>query len=310
MTRAELLVDARATLGECPLWCERSRSLTWTDIDGATLTRWYEADGSVREWKLPERVGSFALCEGASPLDSSQLLLGLASGVALFDLETEVLGTLTPVEADNPATRINDGRCDRQGRFVFGMYAAGRNALPGHFYRVDAGRVDGSRVDAGLHIERLPLPPAAVANSIAFSPDGARLYFTDTPTREIMCCDYFADGRIGAPRRFVRVPESEGFPDGSTVDADGGLWNAQWRGRCVVRYDTEGRVTDRIELPASQITCPAFGGATLERLFATSARVTLSDDALRSEPQAGGVFAAAPGRRGLPEHRFKTDLRP
>ena len=336
----EVLVDARAALGECPLWCERSRSLTWTDIDSATLTRWHEADGSVREWKLPERVGSFALCEGgapsgASPRDvsmpgssmpgatmpgasprgapmpgASTLLLGLASGVALFDLETETLGAITPIEADNPATRINDGRCDRQGRFVFGMYAAGRDAAPGHFYRVDAGGAGGSRADGKLRVERLPLPPAAVANSIAFSPDGSRLYFTDTPTRRILCCDYFADGRIGTPRLFVRVPDAEGFPDGSTVDAEGGLWNAQWRGRCVVRYDTEGRVTDRIELPASQITCPAFGGANLERLFATSARGGLSDDALRSEPQAGGVFAALAGRRGLPEQRFKTDRRP
>ena len=295
MSAARLIVDAQAALGECPLWCERSATLTWTDIEGCTLTRWVETDGSLRTWALPERVGSFALCE--SP---SLLLLGLASGIALFDLATEALGNVVRVEADNPITRINDGRCDRQGRFVFGMFAPGRNPQPrGHFYRVDA----------KLNVERLPLPPAVVANSIAFSPDGSPMYFTDTPTRQIMCCDYFDDGRVGVPRRFVRVPDSEGFPDGTTVDAEGGLWNAQWRGNCVVRYDADGRMTDRIELPASQVTCPAFGGAAFDQLFATSARVTLDDDALRRELHAGGVFAIATNHRGLPEQRFITAAR-
>ena len=297
----ELIVDARAALGECPLWCERSATLTWTDIEGRTLTRWHEADGRLRTWALPDRVGSFAMCE--SP---SMLLLGLASGIALYNLDTEVLGNVVRVEADNPITRINDGRCDRQGRFVFGMFAPGRDLQPsGHFYRGNF-----YRVDAHLNVERLPLPAAVVANSIAFSPDGSRMYFTDTPTRQIMCCDYFDYGRIGTPRLFKELPDSEGFPDGSTVDAEGGLWNAQWRGGCVVRYDPQGRVSDRIALPASQVTCPAFGGTRLDRLYATTARVTLADGQLATEPHAGGVYAVATHHRGLPEARFATDARP
>ena len=288
----ELLVDAQARLGECVLWCDLTGSLYWTDIEGATLSRWQAADGRLSRWTLPERVGSFALCR-----QPSQLLLGLASGIALFDLEREALTPIVPIEAEHATTRINDGRCDAQGRFVFGMFNQASNAAPiGHFYRVNA----------DLAVERLALPPAAVANSIAFSPDGSLLYYADSPTREIHCCDYHADGRIGTPRLFARLSPSEGYPDGSTVDAEGGLWNARWQGHCVARYDSTGAQTARIAVPASQPTCVAFGGLLLDRLFITSARIGLDAATLRSEPNAGGVFAVYPGWRGLPEHRFAT----
>jgi L-arabinonolactonase len=290
---AELLVDAQAQLGECVLWCEQAAALYWTDIESATISRWSAADGRVRSWPLPERVGSFALCRRPS-----QLLLGLASGIALFDLESEALSPIIAVEADEPTTRINDGRCDAQGRFIFGMFNPAEAPI-GYFYRVDA----------QLGIERLPLPPVAVANSIAFSPDGSRLYFADSPTRTIQVADYAADGRIGVPKVFKRLATTDGYPDGSTVDADGGLWNAQWDGGCVVRYDSTGAETARLAVPTTRPTCVAFGGAAFERLFVSTARIGLSAEALRSQPGAGAVFALRPDQRGLPEHRFDTALR-
>ena len=295
MSAVELLVDARARLGECALWCDRTAALYWTDIEASTLSRWQLAGGNVRHWTLPERLGSFALCE-----QPSQLLLGLASGIALFDLENGALTPIIPVEPEHPDTRINDGRCDRQGRFVFSMFRQTPGAAPiSHCYRVTS----------DLVIERLPLPQMAVGNSIAFSPDGSRVYFTDSPTRVIQCADYHADGRIGAPRPFVRLPTHGGFPDGSTVDAEGGLWNAQWDGGCMVRYDEQGEETMRIALPTSRPTCAAFGGAALDRLFVTTARIGLGADRLQREPGAGGVFVVAqPGWRGLPESRFATAL--
>ncbi|WP_119154201.1 SMP-30/gluconolactonase/LRE family protein [Caldimonas tepidiphila] len=293
---AQLLVDSRSVLGECVLWCERSAVLYWTDIEGACLYGWQAADGFVRWWRMPERLGSFALCERPH-----QLLLGLASGIALIDLAREAMTPVVPVEPGTPTTRINDGRCDPQGRFVFGMFNQAPDGAPlGHFYRVDA----------ELRVERLPLPPVSVANSIAFSPDGSRMYFTDSPTREIRCAAYDAAGRIGTPRVFARLGAGEGEPDGSVVDAEGGLWNAQWDGGCVVRYAPDGSESARLALPASRPTCPAFGGPGLDRLFVSTARTGLDAAALRGQPHAGGVFALSPGWRGLPERRFATRLRP
>lgn len=291
-----LLVASQALLGECALWCDRRSALYWTDIEGSTVSRCDENGGDLQQWRLPDRVGSFALCA-----QDDHLLLGLASGIALFNLSTGALSDIVAVEPEQPTTRINDGRCDAQGRFVFGMFNGAPGAAPiGHFYRVTA----------QLQIERLPLPPAGVANSIAFSPDGTLMYFTDTWTRQIWCVDYHADGRIGTPRPFVRVPDVQGFPDGSAIDSDGGLWSAQWGGGCVVRYDRSGAETARIPLPASQPTCPAWGGAGFDRLFVTSARIGLDEAALRAQPTAGAVFGARTTRwRGLPEHRFVTERR-
>lgn len=291
---AELLVEAQCRLGECPLWCDRTAALYWTDIEGSNISRWREADGEIRNWAMPDRVGSFALCE-----QPDQLLLGLASGVALFNLATGAMSPIVPVETHHPGTRINDGRCDRQGRFVFGMFNGSPGAAPiSPFYRVTA----------RLEVEQLQLPLAGVANSIAFSPDGTLMYFTDTSTRHIQCVDYHEDGRIGSPRPFVRVPDWQGFPDGSAVDSEGGLWSAQWDGGCVVRYDSSGIDTARVPLPATRVTCPAFGGAELDRLFVTSARIGLDAPALRAQPTAGSVFAWSGAWRGLPEPRFVTDL--
>jgi L-arabinonolactonase len=284
-----LLVDARARLGECALWCEREAALWWTDIEGRTLSRWRSADGAVREWKMAERVGSFAFCAA-----DARLLLGLASGIALFDPESEQVSAFTPLEAGPAGLRINDGRCDRQGRFVFGLFHKAETAV-GHFYRIDA----------GMRIERLPLPPAGVANSIAFSPDGATMYYADSPGRTIFQVDYGVDGRLGEPRPFVTLAANEGYPDGSTVDAEGGLWNAQWDGGCLVRYDSAGQETDRILLPVSRPTCPAFGGNQLDELFVTTARIGLDEAALTMQPAAGAVFAIQTRRQGLPESRFQ-----
>jgi L-arabinonolactonase len=280
-----LVVDARNRLGECPLWCERSGTLYWTDIEGRTISRLLPG-GAVEHWTLPARVGSFAFCE-----NGTQLLLGLDTGIALFDTASGALSPIVPVEADLPATRINDGRCDRQGRFVFGMFNAPEEPVGG-FYRVHP----------DLRVERLPLPLAAVGNSIAFSPDGATMYYTDSPARMIWRLAY--GDQLGEPEVFVRLAKEEGFADGSCIDADGGLWNAQWEGSCVVRYDASGRETARLALPVTRPTCPAFGGADLSTLYVTSARGGLDKEALRAQPEAGGVFALQAGWRGLPESRF------
>lgn len=287
MSAVSIFAATRNRLGECPVWCDRKQALYWTDIEGSVLFR-MDAGGSLKRWDLPERLGSFALCESGP-----RLLLGLASGIALFNLDTGELGPVIPVDAGQPSTRINDGRCDRQGRFVFGMFNPAEAPI-GRFYRVHG----------DLRVEELPLPPAGVGNSIAFSPDGGTMYYADSPARTIWSVDYGADGTLGQPQVFRRLGEHEGYPDGSCVDALGGLWNAQWDGRCVVRYGADGTESERIQLPVSRPTCPALGGANLDQLLITSARIGLNASRLEAEPGAGGVVSVPTRYRGLPEQRF------
>lgn len=287
---AELLVHAKCELGEGATWCARSGRLYWVDISGKRLQRYDVREGKHLTWDMPERLACFALCE-----DERTLLLGLASQLAFFDLETGAIETIVEVEPGVP-TRLNDGRCDRQGRFVFGTkYEATPREAIGGFYRLNH----------DLTLERLPLPAPAISNSIAFSPDGATMYYCDSPTREIRACDYGADGTIANERTFVKLGDASGVPDGSTVDAEGGLWNAQWGGERVVRYGVDGVETERVKIPTAQPSCVTLGGALLDTLYVTSAREEMEEETLAREPHAGGVFSVRIGRQGLEEPRFQ-----
>jgi L-arabinonolactonase len=288
----QLVVDGRHTLGEGLVWNGRSGRLLWTDIEASVLWAHDPAAGTLERWPLPERLCSIALTHS-----DARLLLALESGLAFFDLPSGELTRICDVEAHLPSTRLNDGRCDRQGRFVFGVFNQDDDPKRpiGGFYRLNH----------DLSLERLPLGGVAIANSICFSLDGRTMYYCDSATREIRCCDYApGSGAIANPRVFAHADAAPGDPDGSTIDADGYLWNARWGAGQVVRFAPDGSVDRVLELPALQPTCPAFGGPGLDTLYVTSATANLPPAHLMAAPGSGGVFAHAPGVRGLPESRF------
>jgi sugar lactone lactonase YvrE len=113
-----------------------------------------------------------------------------------------------------------------------------------------------------------------------------------------------ATGNISHRRAFVQVTEEGVLPDGLTVDSEGYVWSAQWGGWRVIRYDPSGRVDRVIELPAQQISCPAFGGENLDELYITSAWSGLSAEAREKQPLAGALFRIKAGVRGIPEPKF------
>ena len=285
-------IAAGNTLGEGVVWCPSRQCLYWTDIPAATLwCHWPDTD-TTRTWALPERLACLALCER-----DTWLLLGLASRLAFLHLPSGEIHPIADVEEGLP-TRLNDGACDREGRFVFGTLHEPADGGPqrpvGSFYRLDT--------DLSLH--RLDLGNVAISNSLAFSPDGRTLYFCDSPTRTIRRCAYAEDGSVGAVEDWIDLARIDGEPDGSCVDADGGLWNAQWGMGRVVRYRPDGSEDVVVAVPAAQSTRPALGGPDLDTLYITSAHEGMTPAARRACPQAGHVFAARLAYRGLPEPRF------
>jgi len=233
---------------------------------------------------MPESIGCMAL--GPAP----RVLVGLASGLTWFDPLTERLERLAPIEADVPASRLNDGRCDRQGRLWVGsMHQAGAH---GSLYRCEQGSPP-----------RRMLTGITVPNTTAFSPDGRTMYFADSPTRCIRAFDLDpATGEIGVARVFATI--EAGVPDGATVDADGGLWVACWDGWRVVRFLPDGKRDCEIIMPVPRPTCCAFGGPDLSTLYVTSARTGLDAETLQRAPLSGGVFALRPGVSGIAEPLF------
>jgi L-arabinonolactonase len=288
----EVVVSGRNILGEGIVWSPSHRQVQWTDIHGKAFWTFDPETRAARSFALPERLACFA------PLGGWRILAGFASGLARFDLVSGERETIAAIEEDQTTTRLNDGTLDRQGRLVFGTMDESEPAKP-------IGRVwsfDGERARALLEGVR-------ISNSIAFSPDGRRMYFADTPQRVIWQYDYdIENGDLSNRRVFVEVARDRGFPDGSTVDEEGCLWNAEWGGGRVTRYTPDGRIDRAISLSCSQITCCAFGGKDLSTLYVTSARGGLDEKRLAREPEAGAMFAIDVGVSGLPDASF-TPLR-
>lgn len=242
-----------------------------------------------------------------APCASGRLLLGLATGLFVADgaavagaADGSMLAAapVADVERDLPSTRINDGRTDRAGNFVFGTMNEdeGHPAL-GSFYQWSTA--------AGLR--RLDLPRVGIANSIAFSPDGRTMYFCDSPTGRIMRCRYdAASAGVSEVREFATLAAGQGQPDGSIVDAEGCLWNAAWGAATVRRYRPDGSLDREIALPAKNPTCLVLGGAGLNELFITSARQDMSPAELERVPDAGGIYRAhVQHAAGLPDSLFQ-----
>ncbi len=281
--QAELLLDCRNQLGEGIRWNSEQQKLFWVDIQRAQLWALKLDDRSSETWDLPERIGSFAFRR------SGGLLVALESGLHSFEPESGEVTRLTSFEADLPSTRMNDGVCDRQGRFVVGgLDEQGLRPLSSVISYDGAGQLATLISDVGC------------TNSLAFSSDGTTMYFADTSDRYIYRYSYDpATGRPGDRNLFASLPPGGGRPDGSTVDAQDHLWNAEWGGSRVTCYDPAGAVVARVELPVSNITCCSFGGPDLTTLFITSARDGLSDAQLAAQPQAGSLFVCDLAAAGL-----------
>lgn len=274
----DLALPFGATLGEGLLW--QGGRWWWTDIESATLHAWRPGCAAPESCRLPDRLGSFAHTR------SGRVLLGLAKRLCIATLGDNLalmqLQTLSAVDAAEPRTRINDGRTDRRGYFVFGTLNEAKEKRPiASFYQFS--------LQHGLR--RLALPAVAIANSICFSLDGRTMYFCDSTTQRIQQCDYDAESaQVGNVRLFTQVDAVGASPDGSVIDAEGCLWNAQWGAGRVARYDPAGRLMGAWRTPAAHTTCPAIGGEDADQLMLTTARAELGRDALMAQPLSGSLF--------------------
>ena len=272
-----------ATLGEGPVWVERDAALWFVDIKQKKLHLFDPEDGKLASWDAPEQIG------WVLPADDGGLIAGLQDGLYRFDRATGAFTLLAEVEADLPGNRLNDAATDRKGRIWFGSMDDGEAAATGRFYRYDRGAI----ADAGL-------PPVAITNGPALSPDGRRLYHTDTLGKVIHVCDVAGDGTLSNSRPFVRFGPDEGYPDGPIVDSEGCLWTGLFAGWEARRYSPDGGWIETVRFPVSNITKLAFGGPDLRTVYATTAAKGLSARSLEAQPEAGNLFAFRADVAGAP----------
>jgi L-arabinonolactonase len=282
-------VSVGNTLGEGVLWDSLGKRAWWTDIQERRLYRYEPISHALEQFDLPERLGSFGFIEG-----SERIIAAFESGFAYYHPESATLEWISRPKHAAGNVRFNDGRVDRQGRFWAGSMVEGFGEPTGKLYCLAKG------------ISEEHLTGISICNSLCFSPDGRHMYFADSPRRTILKFVLDADtGALSNRLAFARTPRGA-FPDGSNVDSDGHLWNAQWGAGCVVRYAPDGTVSGRVELPVTQPTCVAFGGEAFDLLFVTSAREGLDAATLTTQPQAGDVFIFQTDITGCKESRYRV----
>jgi len=267
----EIAVRANAKLAEGPRWDAATGRLLWVDIEGCEL--------HVLESGEDRAIGLDAMVGVAAPTSSGAVLVALADRLALVDLADESVRTLVRLP-HGPALRSNDGACDAAGRFWIGTMGLDETPGAGALYRFDG------------RLERV-LDEVTLSNGIGWTRDDTCMYYIDSPVQRVDIFDFeVASGRIDDRRPFVSIDESEGIPDGLTVDDEGGVWVALYGGSCVHRYDESGRLDAVLEVPALNVTSCCFGGDDGRSLFVTTAAPD------------GNVYVTQPGVSGPPAHVF------
>jgi sugar lactone lactonase YvrE len=296
-TQVELVLDARNATGESPVWCVAEQALYWVDIPARKLFRMAIDGDEVTQWDAPEMLGCISQVAPIGP--GPNWIAGAETGIFLLvPGPGGQLGfkRLAAVDHAMPGMRFNDGRCDRQGRFLAGTMMMNMAPSP------RSGCVYSYQKSSGL---TQLLDGFITPNGMAFSPDGRTMYLSDShPSVQLVWAfDYDIDSGTPSNRRlFIDMNPLPGRPDGAAIDQDGCYWICGNDAGFVHRFTPEGKLDRSLPVPVKKPAMCAFGGAGLDTLFVTSIRPEGID--LSDQPLAGGVFALYPGVRGLPEPAF------
>jgi len=289
MAEVTCVLDARAELGECPVWAADEQALYWIDIRAPALHRLEPDTGATRTWHMPSRIGSFGLRA------SGGAVVALEDGFSLLDLDS---GELTFVAGPErvPGARFNDGKVSPEGRFFAGTMDEEQLSRPiAALYRLDP--------DLTMH---RVVGDLIVSNGLAWGHDGRTMFHSDSKGQVIWAYDYDPDSGSVSERRVVARPtEEEGRPDGGATDEQGYYWSAGISAGVLNRWSPDGRLDRSIPLPCSNPTAPCFGGPDMRTIFVTSLRHDLPADVLAAKPLSGGIFAVRVDVPGVPIGRFR-----
>ena len=274
-TEVRTLLDAQFQLGEGPVWDAERQVLWFVDIKRHFLWHYDPVTGSNARAEAPGQIG------WALPAEGGRLLCGLEDGLYLFDPETQDFADLGPVPGEPARNRLNDGCTDPWGRAWFGSMDDREQEASGRFYVFDRGEIR-------------PAGPSGISitNGPAVSPQGDRIYFTDTTAQKIMVADLSASG-VGEARPFANTAADfpDAYPDGPIVDAENHVWTGLYFGACAARYSPDGKLVATVPLPARDITKLAMGGADLRTGFVTTATKNMAEGDYPAHPASGSLLA-------------------
>jgi len=287
----EHVLASQNKLGEGPIWNTEEQALYWLDIHQKSVERYDPANGRRKTFSMDLAITVLGLRSRGGFVFASNRGFGYWDGVS------QNVSLVEHPEADKPFNRFNDGGVDPVGRFWAGTMYEGPhtdNPTEGRLYRFDP--------DQSVHMLESGL---TICNGMGWSPDHKNMYFTDTLRQVIYRYDYDpTSGAIANRCTFFQANESDGYPDGLTVDDQGYVWSAYWGGWKVCRFDPQGQLERTICLPVECPTSIAFGGKDLNEIYITSAWTALSQEQRHTQPNAGDLFRIQLDIHGLPENKF------
>lgn len=282
----ELIADYQCVVGEGPLWHPMEKKVYWTDIGTGRMFRYDPATGRHEQCYSGRPVGGYTI-----QADGSLLLFMDRGTVAIW--RDGALTTVIEEIPDERETRFNDVFADTAGRVFCGTMPT--KDRPGRLYRLDT---DGRLT--------LLLEGIGCSNGMGLTPDRRGLYYTDSTAYTIYLFDYDqATGAISNQRVFVRHSESDGLPDGMTVDAAGNVWSAHWDGSALICYSPQGRELQRIAFPVKKVSSVVFGGDDYMDMYVTTAG---GDQKATDGEHAGALFRLRLGVKGVPEYYSRVRL--
>ena len=279
--------DARATLGEGPLWRPKTQTLLWVDIMQNLVFSYDTRTREKRVWEFPDAITSIV------ETPTGELFATQRDGFGRLDLANNRLELLVRPDVFTDADRFNDGKVDAHGRYWAGTMDNREASATGALYCWDG---------ESLHTRETNI---IITNGPAFSPDGAVLYHTDTLARTIYRYRLNADSTLADKSIFAVIADDAGYPDGMTVDAEGCLWVCHFGGWRISRYSAGGELLSTLDMPVANITSCTFGGEDYRDLFITTARKDLTPEQLAEQPLAGGLFHYRADTKGIAPSAFK-----
>lgn len=283
----EYKIDAK--LGEGAFWNHKTQEFYWIDIESKALHIYNPKTKSNRTIFTPSRIGTVV------PKNEKEAVVALEDGIYILDINSGETHLLSDIEADIPSNRFNDGKCDPSGRLWVGSMGFDMKQYEANLYMVnEQGNTE------------LKKDSVTISNGIVWTKDKKTMYYIDTPTSNIFGYDYDDNtGTISNERVAVAVNDSLGYPDGMTIDENDMLWVGMWNGNAVICFDpVKGEMVKKIEVPAHNITSCAFGGKGLDTLYITSASIDMSPEEVEKYPDAGSLFKAVPGVKGVQSSFF------
>lgn len=284
---AELASKLECNVGEGPFWDDIEQKLYFVDIVNKQVKIFTGSNIPVETIQFDQEIGAVFLDQG------SQLIVAARDGIFAASRAGVLETLLAPIKLEDTSIRTNDAKCDSTGRMWVGTMAFDFSPGVAALYAFDS---------KGL---KEVVSNLTVSNGIGWSLDKKTMYFIDSPTKRVDIFDFNLEaGELTNRRPFIPLGDLDAFPDGLTMDEDGGVWVALFGGGQVRRFDAGGKLTHIVEIPVKQVTSCCFGGADMSELYITTAQNGMNSDSLIREPLAGSLFRAKTSFIGAKSHRY------